>query len=138
MHSTIRVAVAGLMVSWAVAGFSQTAAPPAEAIRPERAVERVGQECTVEFTVKLTKRLDDKNVCFLNSKASLKDPDNFTVVIFEEGLERLRAAGVGEPEKHYMDKTVRVTGVVKMHRERAEIIVDSADQLEIVEGGGKR
>lgn len=122
-------------VSRPTVAVGQPAAPPAEAIKPERACEKVGQECVVEFAVKSTRRLEDKNVCFLNSKPSPRDPDNFTAVIFAAGLERLKAAGVGEPEKHYKDRTVRVSGVVKMHKERAEIVVESADQLEIVEAG---
>lgn len=120
-------------VSRPTIAVGQPAAPPAGAIRPERACEKVGHECVVEFIVKSTKRLEDKNVCFLNSKPSPRDPDNFTAVIFAAGLERLKSAGVGEPEKHYKDRTVRVSGVVKMHKERAEIVVESADQLEIVE-----
>lgn len=133
----ILLLVSALVLAWTVSrptiAVGQPAAPPAGAIRPERACEKVGHECVVEFIVKSTKRLEDKNVCFLNSKPSPRDPDNFTAVIFAAGLERLKSAGVGEPEKHYKDRTVRVSGVVKMHKERAEIVVESADQLEIVE-----
>jgi DNA/RNA endonuclease YhcR with UshA esterase domain len=45
----------------------------------------------------------------------------------------LLKAKIEDPSAHYKGKTVRVTGTVKLYREKPEIVVEQADQIQVVE-----
>ena len=64
-------------------------------IDADDAADHVGEECIVEMVVRAGRLLADKGVCFLNSRQSRRDEDNFTVVIFRDGLRRFTDAGIG-------------------------------------------
>lgn len=105
-------------------------------IPPEEAASRAGKACTVEMTVRSSRHLDDKEMCFLNSSKQHRDADNFTVVIFKTGLERLTEAGIEAPAEHFSGRTIRVRGVVQLRNEKPQIVVESPTQIELVEEDG--
>lgn len=111
-----------------------SAADEAEVIKPEDARSHENQSVTVEFTVRGARELADKGVCFLNSEKDHKLSSNFTAFITPKALKALKEdAKIERPADHYLEKTVRVTGTVKLFKEQAEIKVETPDQLVIVE-----
>ena len=102
-------------------------------IAPAEALSHVGEECTVEFVVAAGRKLDDKEVCFLNSLKDHRDTGNFTTVIFRAGLARFTADGVADPAAEFLGKTIRVSGTVAERSGQAQIVVESPDQIEVVE-----
>ena len=101
---------------------------------PEAAAKKVNEQCTVEMEVKSTGK--GEGVFFLNSKEDYRAPDNFTVFINKQGVEKLKEAKIEDPAAHYKNKTIRVTGTVKLYRNKPEIVVEKPDQIQVV--GGQR
>ncbi len=97
------------------------------------AADHVGEECTVELTVRAARSLADKDMCFLNSSRNRRDDGNFTVVIFKAGLARFKDAGIENPALHFLDRTIRVRGTVAEFKGSAQIVVDDPAQIELVE-----
>ena len=102
-----------------------------EALTPEAAAKKVNEKCTVEMVVKSTGK--GSGVFFLNSKENYKDADNFTVFINKDGVAKLKKAKIDDSAAHYKNKTIRVTGTVKLYRDKPEIIVEKADQIRVIE-----
>jgi DNA/RNA endonuclease YhcR with UshA esterase domain len=102
-----------------------------QAADPRSGGEEGHEKCTVEMLVKSTGK--SSGVFFLNSKEDFKDADNFTVFINKEGAEKLKEAKIEDPATHFKNKTIRVTGVVKLYRDKPEIVVEKADQIRVVE-----
>jgi DNA/RNA endonuclease YhcR with UshA esterase domain len=111
-------------------------AEPATAtiIAAEDALEHVGDEVVVEFVVKGGRKLDDKEICFLNSNRDHRDSGTFTAVIFRTGLARYASDGIDDPAAEFQGKTIRVSGVVEERNGQAQIVVASPTQIELVEG----
>lgn len=105
---------------------------PVEAVTPAEAVAHAGEECTVELVVAAARKLPGKDVCFLNSKKDHRDEDNFTVVIFKDGLERLKGDGIENPAEHFLDATIRVRGVIEKRDGRPQIVVEEPGQIVVV------
>ena len=105
---------------------------PVEAVTPAEAVAHAGEECTVELVVAAARKLPGKDVCFLNSKKDHRDEDNFTVVIFKDGLERLKSDGIENPAEHFLDATIRVRGVIEKRDGRPQIVVEEPGQIVVV------
>ncbi|MCK5512557.1 MAG: thermonuclease family protein [Thermodesulfovibrionia bacterium] len=97
-----------------------------ETVCPEDALRYTGQLKTVRFFVK--KSYDSGKAVFLNSKNNFKDHDNFTAVIFETDRNKFppNAADI------YMGKTIDVRGHIKNYKGRAEIILSTKSQIEII------
>ena len=104
-----------------------------EALTPETAAKKLNEKCTVEMVVKSTGK--GNGVFFLNSKENYRDADNFTVFINKDGVAKLKEAKIEDPAAHYKNKTIRVTGTVKLYRDKPEIIVEKTDQIRLI---GKR
>ena len=115
------------LIPMPVAGRDGDAKP----LTPEAASKKLNEKCTVEMLVKSTGK--GNGVFFLNSKEDYRDADNFTIFIGKEGVDKLKEAKIEDPAAHYKNKTVRVTGMVKLYRDKPEIIVETADQIQIVE-----
>jgi DNA/RNA endonuclease YhcR with UshA esterase domain len=98
------------------------------------ALSHVAEECTVEFVVKATRKLDDKNICFLNSEKNHREPTNFTAVIFSTGLARFTADGIKDPAAAFLEKKVRVSGVIEERSGQAQIVIASPAQIKLVDG----
>lgn len=134
------VIVALAVTSWssaAIAAEEAVAEPaaaiaPVETIAPAEAVAHAGEECTVELVVAAARKLPGKDVCFLNSKKDHRDEDNFTVVIFKDGLERLKSDGIENPADHFLDATIRVRGVIEKRDGRPQIVVEEPGQIVVV------
>jgi DNA/RNA endonuclease YhcR with UshA esterase domain len=103
----------------------------AKAISPAEAAKKVNEKCIVQMEVKSVGKVRD--VLFLNSKEDYKDKDNFSIFINKEGMENLKEAKIDDPVAHFKGKVIRVTGTVKLFRERPEIVVEKADQIKVVE-----
>ena len=105
----------------------------AKPLSPAEAAKHVGEKCTVEMQVKSTGKGREGSVVFLNSEEDYKDTKNFTVFLDKEVLEKFRKAKIDDPADHFKGKTIRVTGTVKLYRERPEIAVDDPEQVQVVE-----
>ena len=117
------------------AATDRDAAAVAEApvVDAAAAADHVGEECVVELTVQAARLFDDGSRCFLNSRENHRDADNFTVVIFREGLARFREADIENPADHFLHRVIRVRGVVAEHKERPQIVVEEPEQIELVD-----
>lgn len=103
-----------------------------KAIPPEEAAKHIGKEVTVEFEVKATGSAT--SLIFLNSKRNRNDDDNFTVVIQASAAEELKdKKKIDDPREFYRNKKIRVTGKVDTFRDKPQIRVSKASQIEVVE-----
>jgi DNA/RNA endonuclease YhcR with UshA esterase domain len=100
-------------------------------IPPAEAAKKVNEKCTVEMKVKSTGK--SRTLVFLNSEENYRDEKNFTVVLFEKGLEGLKKNKIEDPATHYKGKTVRVTGTVTLYNQKPQIKVEDPAQIEVVE-----
>ena len=139
MNRSIAFAILALLTSAltpagpTLAADEPAAAVAAAAIPAAEAMSHVGEECVVEFVVENGRKLDDKNVCFLNSLKDHREKGNFTAVIFRDALARFAADGVADPADEFMGKTIRVSGLVAERSGQAQIVVASPTQIEVVE-----
>lgn len=99
-------------------------------LTPEAAAKKINEKCVVEMEVKSTGKAE--GVFFLNSKEDYRAPDNFTVFVNKEGAASLKEAKIDDPAAHYKNKTIRVTGMVKLYRDKPEIVVEKAGQIQLV------
>ncbi|MBL9123324.1 MAG: hypothetical protein JNG90_06795 [Planctomycetaceae bacterium] len=105
--------------------------PPPKKIAPHEAAAHVGAKCVVEMEVRSSRR-GENPIVFLNSEEDFRVDRNFTVVIFEAGLERFRDQGVTDPAAHFAGKRIRVTGTIEEFKGRPQIRADQPRQIEIV------
>lgn len=103
------------------------------AVAASGALAQVGKRARVELVVESSRLMADRRTCFLNSKKNHRDAGNFTVVIFREGLGRFAEAGIDDPAEHFSGRTIRVRGLVAERDGRAQIVVETPDQIEVVE-----
>lgn len=131
------VPIVCLLVAVSVSAARCADAPTAVAepatITDADAADHVGEECVVEISVRAARALVDKDVCFLNSRKDRNHAANFTAVIFKRGLERFKEQGVENPALHFLDRTIRVRGVITEHKNRPQIVVEDPAQIEIVD-----
>jgi alkaline phosphatase D len=97
-------------------------------INTTEAAKKVGEEVTVEFTVKATGGSSGR--VFLNSLADFRDPKNFTVVLEKGYLNK--AKDIAEPREHFKGKKLQVTGKVELYKETAQIKVTDPRQVKIL------
>lgn len=83
-----------------------------------------GQTRTIEGRIVVTNNTG--KVCFLNFDRNWKK--YFTAVIFASDFAKFPA----HPEDHYLNRTVRVTGLIKEYQGKPEIIIKSPSQIEII------
>jgi len=102
------------------------ASPTPPAIVPwQDAAQYYGQTVTVEGTVVDT--YNSGKVVFLNFDKDYRS--TFKVVIFPDDWPRFSEP----PEELFLDKRIRVKGVVKEYQGAPEIIVEEPEQIEVVE-----
>ncbi len=126
------VTAASASADEAAGGAATLEKPAATVIAPDMALSHVGEEATVEFVVAAARKLDDKDVCFLNSREDHREEGNFTAVIFRKAIARFEAEGVANPAEAYLGKTIRVSGMVAERAGQAQIVVESPNQIEVV------
>jgi micrococcal nuclease len=83
-----------------------------------------GQIKTVEG--KIVASNNTGKVCFLNFHEDWRR--YFTAVIFSSDFDKFPP----HPEDYYLNRTVRITGLIKEYRTKPEIIVKSPSQIEII------
>lgn len=126
----IAVALLQLLVPIGGAAAAEPKSSP-QVILPAAVAAHVGETCTVEMQV-LSSRRGDTPIRFLNSEQDFNHPDNFTVVIFAAGLKEFKQRGIAEPERHFENKKIRVTGKIEKYRGRPQIRVDDPKQIELL------
>ena len=89
------------------------------------AAKYYGQTKTVEGKVVASNNTG--KVCFLNFHKDWRR--NFTAVIFASDFKKFPA----HPEDYYLNRVVRVTGLIKEYRGKPEIILKSPTQISIIE-----
>jgi DNA/RNA endonuclease YhcR with UshA esterase domain len=128
--------IASVAVMLAAPPFStraqDAAVADAVAITPDEAASHVGEKCVVAMRVNSSRHMADAGRCYLNSAKDFRDENNLTVVIFKRGLESFAEGKIEAPAEHFRGKTIRVTGTVELYKEKPQIKVDRADQIEIV------
>ena len=122
--------VIALLLAPAVLRADDQASKP---LTPAEAAKHVNEKCTVEMEVKSTGKAGGGNAVFLNSEENYQDAKNFTVFLDKEALAKFKKAKIDDPAAHYKGKTVRVTGTVKLYRDKPEIAVAEPDQVQVVE-----
>jgi DNA/RNA endonuclease YhcR with UshA esterase domain len=100
-------------------------------VTPADAAKMVDKKVTVEMEVKSTGK--SSGVFFLNSEEDFKSEKNFTIFISKEGTTKFKEAKVDDPTAQFKGKTVRVTGTVKLYKDKPEIVVDDPKQIETVD-----
>ena len=100
-------------------------------VTPGEAAKLVDKKVTVEMEVKSTGK--SSGVFFLNSEEDFKSDKNFTIFISKEGATKFKEAKVDDPAAQFKGKAVRVTGTVKLYKDKPEIVVDDPKQIEMVE-----
>ncbi len=83
-----------------------------------------GRVKTIEGTIVLTNNTG--KVCFLNFHKDYKR--HFTAVIFSSDFDKFPE----NPEEYYLNKKVRVTGLIKEYKGKPEIILKSPGQIQII------
>lgn len=131
-----RMVVAMLVTAAAAArtGAGDTPTVVAErVVKADQALRHVGERGDVEMVVRAARKLPEREICFLNSRKDHRATTTFTAVIFAEGLARFREAGIDNPALHFIDRKIRVRGLIEVREGRAQITVVHPDQVEVVE-----
>ena len=98
---------------------------PPDVISWRDAAQYYGQTKSVEGKIVVSNNTG--KVCFLNFHKNWKK--YFTAVIFSSDFNRFPA----RPEDHYLNRKVRVKGLIKEYKGKPEIILKSSAQIEIIE-----
>jgi serine/threonine protein kinase len=131
--------IVGLFVGWAIkrSRHSSSTEPvvvavPAPAIvLPGDAGKYLEQRCTIEMTVARTVKDKAGTKFTLHSKQKATDADNFTVSFNKKVLDQFAGKGIASVEV-FKGKTIRVTGTVKAIQNKPQIVVESADQIQLI------
>jgi DNA/RNA endonuclease YhcR with UshA esterase domain len=102
----------------------------AKPVTPAEAAKMVDKKVTVEMEVKSAGK--GRGVFFLNSEEDYRSDENFTGFINQDGAKKFQEAKIDDPAAHYKGKTVRITGTVKLYRDKPEIVIDDPKQVEVV------
>ena len=128
----MRLCIAALVLVVTV-GRAAAEDKPTKPVTPEEATKLIGKTCTVEFDIKSTGKSRNGKVFFLNSSENFRDKDNFTVMLGEKAVSAYKEQKVEDLAAHFKGKTIRVTGMVKLFREKPEIVVNDPKQVVIVD-----
>jgi len=99
--------------------------PHPKIISWQDAVKHYGEYCTVEGTIVVAH--NSGKACFFNFHSNWKA--HFSAVIFAEQFDLFPA----NPEQYYLHKKVRITGFIKEYKGKPEIILESPEQIEIID-----
>jgi hypothetical protein len=99
-------------------------------IEPAEARAHKGKRVAVQFKVQATKNSVHRKTVFLDSEKDFRDEKNLGIAITEKGIEDLRQRrGITAPAEHFLEKTIRVVGVVVLREDRPYIDVKEAEQI---------
>jgi serine/threonine protein kinase len=114
-----------------VASLPKQLPPPTSPIRPEDAAKYINQRVILEMTVASVGKAATNELYFLNSKVHFRAEDNFNVTFDKRVLDQLKGRGIADKEA-FKDKTIRVTGKITIYQGKPQIVVENADQIQIV------
>jgi hypothetical protein len=97
-----------------------------------KAKEHVGEEITVELTVRSGKDVPSRELLYLDSEEDYKAPENLALVLLYEAAEEFRKDAGQDFVKYFMNKKIQVTGKVIEQSEQTRIVIRKADQIRIV------
>jgi serine/threonine protein kinase len=112
--------------SWARPGLF-----PAAVLSPTQALDRIGQQVTVEMEVQSVGVNRSGSLFYLNSEENYRDRSNFTVVIPRELLGAAEA-DVASLRQTYLNRRVRAVGLVTRYRSQAQIVIEDMAQVHVV------
>jgi hypothetical protein len=124
----MRCAALLTLVLFLVPAFAEDKAT--KPVTPAEAAKMVDKKVTVEMEVKSAGK--GRGVFFLNSEEDYRSDRNFTGFINQDGAKKFQEAKIDDPSAHFKGKTVRITGTVKLYREKPEIVIEDPKQVEIV------
>ncbi len=130
------IAIRGVVVSALLAAGAAVRADddkPAEVVPAAEAGAHVGEECTVELTVRASKNGVHRREYYLDSEEDFRDEKNLAVVISHDHADAFARAGIEDPAEHYRGKTIRVTGKVVREGDQVRIRVDDPGKIAVVE-----
>jgi alkaline phosphatase D len=113
-----------------VASGTNTQPVPAGVLTPAAAVQKVGEEVTVQFVVKSARRLEDSSRLFLNSLENFRNDGNFTVILSGKALQGKYKDATAET---FRGKTIRASGTVQLFQNRPQIVIMDDKQIEVIE-----
>ena len=119
-----------LLVAVGFAACSWAADEPAE-ITPDKARDHVGKKVVVVMEVKKAKYSEKRDTVFLDSEADFKDAKNLDVVIESAALKKFKEAGISQPQEHFRDKKIKVTGTIELREDRPYLPVLETKDIEI-------
>ena len=99
--------------------------PGTETVSWQDAPAYIGRRATVEG--KVVRSYNSGKACFLNFHEDFKT--HFSRVIFSQDFSKFPSP----PEKLYLNKNVRVTGLVKLYKGAPEIVVTGPEQIKVVD-----
>ena len=114
------------------------AKPKVVVLAAAEAKKHVGEECTVEMTVKASKNAKPRETYYLDSEESYKNDDNVAVLIAYADAAKFKEAGIADPAEHYKGKTIRVTGKILHESDRVRIKVTDPKQIVVATPEGKK
>ncbi len=114
--------------------FTAIAYAQEKAITASEAAKMIDKDVLLEMKVESSSMDKNKSNMFLNSKASFKDADNFTVVVRAGANEKLKEKlKFKDAPKFFKDKTIQVKGKVSTYNDKPQIVVDGSSQLTVIE-----
>jgi len=126
-----RILCFAVIAALAAHAAADEAAP--KPLTPAQARKKVGETIVVEMTVKAAKnRLEKRGEIYLDAEPDFRDEKNFTAVINRDGAALFQGQGIADPAEHFMDKTIRVKGVVTVVDDVPRIEVNDPKQIELV------
>ena len=122
------VCLLALVVVASADAADETKAKP---VGPAKAAKMVDNKVILEMEVKSTGK--SQGAIFLNSEDDYKSAKNFTIFINQAGVKKFQEAKVEDPVGRFKGKTIRITGTVKLYRDKPEIVVEDPKQIVVVE-----
>jgi len=114
--------------------FTAIAYAQEKVITASEAAKMIDKDVLLEMKVESSSMDKNKSNMFLNSKASFKDADNFTVVVRAGANEKLKEKlKFKDAPKFFKDKTIQVKGKVSTYNDKPQIVVDGSAQLTVIE-----
>ncbi len=102
-----------------------------EPLTADEVKKRLDQAVTLDLTVQATGASGTR--VFLNSAEDRRADDNFTVVLEQAALDQMKKDGIADARAHFGGKMIRVTGRLSLFRERPQIVVQEAKQIQVRE-----
>ncbi len=101
-------------------------------IDAEDAAAHAGEHVIVTMTVNASRLLRDIHIGFLNSEKDYKSDDNFTVVMYEQVLDKFAEQDIDDPCRHYRGKKIEITGGIELRRGKPQLVLKSPHDIKIV------